>query len=1058
MRLANKIACWASFVFLLAVPSTTEQADYSPAPELPSPLRLAFMDSTSPEARIALEKHIDDLDGVIGEWLNVDADGKVSAEEDPDQDDASPLATIDLIRSTRPLTILALVSDDPGSDRAFARLGDPQFRFRLEQQLLVSVKKYGFDGLLINFENLRNVDEAGLRSLISELRPSLTAANRKIGVVLPGNQYLDYKALGALADLAVIELYDDTQPIGGPLSADPWWRRVIAERSKDIPAEKLVFAVASMGREWTSPIAADGESQFVSFAAVMLAAASQHVPVQFDPVSRNPHIRYTGGEGTEHDIWFLDAATAFNQVSGAVAELPRGVALRELGAEDDSLWSFFKKIGTGVALDPAAIEQVKCDSIAMRAGQGEVYRFKNAASEGRRSVQLSDTGEIAYESYEILPRPWELEVTGVQPGSVVLSFDDGPDPEYTPEILDILKQEDVKAIFFVTGFQSISHPDIVRRMAREGHEVGNHSFTHPDLSKLPDFLVRLELNSTQRVIQVLAGKPPRLIRPPYAADNMGYTPQEAHVLEIATGLGYRALGANLNPEDWRGIPAAKIVETVLREADNGNGSVIELHDAGGDRSQTVKALPILIEALRDRGFKFVRPSEFAGAAGEPVTQPTDDPWLKVATYATEGILVTSKFFWTLYWTCLALSSLRFFLLLVSALRSRRSGKSAPVYEPPVSALIPAYNEEKVIVRTIQGVLNSDYPALVEIIVVDDGSTDATASVVEQAFKDEPRVRLFRVPNRGKAEALNYGLSRMQTEIAVMLDADTQLHSGAVRFLARHFIDPKIGAVAGNAKVGNRKNLLTNLQALEYITAQNLERAGLAQLNAMAVVPGAIGAWRREALLEAGGFSPTTLAEDCDLTFALHRLGYKIVHDMSAVAWTEAPENWRAFARQRFRWTFGTLQAAYRHSDALVSGRLDGFNLLTLPSVLLFGVILPLIGPVLDFLLSITVCTAIAGLYMHPEAFDLQPALWVVGSYTFVFLIELSAALLAFALEPNEQKTLLWCLPVQRICYRQVMYVIMIQAMLACLRGDAQGWNKLKRVGSVTGDAVPGLPS
>jgi peptidoglycan-N-acetylglucosamine deacetylase len=407
-----------------------------------------------------------------------------------------------------------------------------------------------------------------------------------------------------------------------------------------------------------------------------------------------------------------------------------------------------------------------------------------------------------------------------------------------------------------------------------------------------------------------------------------------------------------------------------------------------------------------------------------------------------------------------LSTLRFFLLLVSALHSCRSGKSTPAheYEPPVSALIPAYNEEKVIVRTIQGVLSSDYPALVEIIVVDDGSTDATASVVEQAFKDEPRVRLFRVPNRGKAEALNYGLSRMQTEIAVMLDADTQLHNGAVRFLARHFVDPKIGAVAGNAKVGNRKNLLTNLQALEYITAQNLERAGLAQLNAMAVVPGAIGAWRREALLEAGGFSPTTLAEDCDLTFALHRLGYKIVHDMNAVAWTEAPENWRAFARQRFRWTFGTLQAAYRHSDALMSGRLDGFNLLTLPSVLLFGVILPLIGPVLDFLLLITVCTATAGLYMHPQAFDLQPTLWVVGSYTFVFLIELFAALLAFSLEPNEQKTLLWYLPVQRVCYRQVMYVIMIQAVLACLRGDAQGWNKLKRVGSVTGDAVPGLPS
>jgi peptidoglycan-N-acetylglucosamine deacetylase len=234
---------------------------------------------------------------------------------------------------------------------------------------------------------------------------------------------------------------------------------------------------------------------------------------------------------------------------------------------------------------------------------------------------------------------------------------------------------------------------------------------------------------------------------------------------------------------------------------------------------------------------------------------------------------------------------------------------------------------------------------------------------------------------------------MQTDIAVMIDADTHLHPGAVRLLVRHFADGRIGAVAGNAKVGNRKNLLTKLQALEYITAQNLERAGLARFDAMAVVPGAIGAWRREALLKAGGFSPTTLAEDCDLTFSLHRLGYKIIHDMEAVAWTEAPESWSTFARQRFRWTFGTLQAAFRHADAIFSGRWDGFTLLTLPSVVLFGVILPLLGPILDLMLLIAVSIGAAGLFMHPQAFDLQPTLWIVGSYTCVFLIRIACGVI-----------------------------------------------------------------
>jgi peptidoglycan-N-acetylglucosamine deacetylase len=203
---------------------------------------------------------------------------------------------------------------------------------------------------------------------------------------------------------------------------------------------------------------------------------------------------------------------------------------------------------------------------------------------------------------------------------------------------------------------------------------------------------------------------------------------------------------------------------------------------------------------------------------------------------------------------------------------------------------------------------------------------------------------------------------------------------------------------------------------------------------------------------------TTLAEDCDLTFSLHRLGYKIVHDMEAVAWTEAPESWRTFARQRFRWTFGTLQAAFRHADAIGSRHCRGFTLLTLPSVLLFGVVLPLIGPILDLMLLIAVCTGSIGLFMHPQAFDLGPALWIVGSYACIFLIELFAALLAFALEPNEQKGLICYLPIQRICYRQVMHVIMIQALLASLRGNAQGWNKLKRIGSVSPDSIPGLPS
>jgi spore germination protein YaaH len=251
MSEAKKIAWRASLAILLAMFWLPGRVDYS-VPVRLAPLRLAFIDSTSPEARITLKNHLDDLDGVIGEWLNVDSDGNVSEEEDPGQDDGSPSATIGFIRARRPLTILALVSDEPDSSRAFARLSDPGFRWRLEQQLLGSVRKFNFDGLLINFADSQTADEAGLRDLIGELRAELGAHNKTIGVVLPADPFMDYKALGSLADMVVIKLYQDGQSSVGPLAPEWWWRRVIAERSRDIPADRLVFAVASTGREWSS--------------------------------------------------------------------------------------------------------------------------------------------------------------------------------------------------------------------------------------------------------------------------------------------------------------------------------------------------------------------------------------------------------------------------------------------------------------------------------------------------------------------------------------------------------------------------------------------------------------------------------------------------------------------------------------------------------------------------------------------------------------------------------------------------------------------------------------
>jgi cellulose synthase/poly-beta-1,6-N-acetylglucosamine synthase-like glycosyltransferase/peptidoglycan/xylan/chitin deacetylase (PgdA/CDA1 family)/spore germination protein YaaH len=1061
-----KLARWLSLALFFAMTSSTmSQFKHSALSARASPFRFAFMDSTSPAARAALAQHIDELDGLIGEWLSADAKGNLSELEDPDQNGANIAATLKTVaEAAQHLEIIALISDEPGKHRAFAHLSNPKFRSKLERQIGESARKYDFDGILVNFEDPTGVDETALHKFIDELHAQFAPMNKKVGVVVPGDFPIDYAALASLSDLVVVELFNEGISKAGPLSPRTWWQRAAEARSASIPPEKLIFAIASTGRDW-SEAAEDHESQPMSFDSLMLAASFSRATISFDPISGNPHFTFADSQDHLHDVWFLDAVTCFNQINRLAELQPRALALWELGAEDQSIWSVFNHVESGVRSDPSGLEDIPSNYMMARIGKGEVYRFLTRAKPGHRSIHFGD-GEIDSETYRNFPSPWEAQVSGFLSGAIVLTFDDGPDPEYTERVLDILQREHLKATFFVTGLQSLKHPGTIRRIVREGHELGNHSFTHPDLSKLPDFLVQLELNATQRLLQVLTGRSVRVLRPPYAADQMADSIEEAHVLEVATRLGYVAIGANLNPDDWSGIPAQEIIHRVLEKAQSGAGSVIELHDAGGDRTNTVEALPGIIETLRRNGFRFVQVSELLGPNGSTSFPVSEDSWLWVAKLGLEGMSLAQKIFIGMLWTCIVLSSLRFLLLLVCAIRERMSRRVASAHSPAVSVLIAAYNEEKVIARTLESILASNYPGVTEVIVVDDGSTDGTSCVAQKArrrakrsaFAHGPgtRVRVLRKQNGGKAEALNFAVEHMRTEIAVMLDADTCLQANAIRYLVRHFDDPAVGAVAGNAKVGNRINVVTKLQALEYVTSQNLERAGLAKLNAITVVPGAVGAWRREAVLRAGGFTPATLAEDCDLTFCLHRLGYKIVHDMEAIGWTEAPETWRGFSRQRFRWIYGTLQAAYRHSNAILhpSCSCGGFALLTLPSVVLFSVILPLISPVLDLFLVMAIVNGTVELLMHPQTYNIQAVTWGIFSYLYIFLIDLTTAVLAFALEPKEDRRLIAYLPLQRICYRQLFYVIILRALMSCLRGNAQGWNKLARVGSVNFGSLP----
>jgi cellulose synthase/poly-beta-1,6-N-acetylglucosamine synthase-like glycosyltransferase len=390
------------------------------------------------------------------------------------------------------------------------------------------------------------------------------------------------------------------------------------------------------------------------------------------------------------------------------------------------------------------------------------------------------------------------------------------------------------------------------------------------------------------------------------------------------------------------------------------------------------------------------------------------------------------------------------LSALALIQARRELKTVfPAIDPErfVTVMIPAFNEERVIVRAVQGVLASTEVAI-EVIVIDDGSSDATSAVVAQAFAGDDRVRLLTLANGGKARALNRGLELARGEIVIALDADTQFEPTTIARLARWFVDPTLGAVAGNAKVGNRVNLITRWQALEYITAQNLERRALARLNAITVVPGAVGAWRLAAIRAVGGYPDDTLAEDQDLTIAIQRAGWAVQYDQFAIAWTEAPETMRALAKQRFRWAFGTLQCLWKHRSAIGRSQPRGLGWVGLPQAIVFQILLAAISPIIDLALVVSFATTYVAVSAHGWA-QTSHDLYTMLTYWLVFTaIDLLAATIAFALERRERWRLLWLLIPQRIGYRQVMYYVVLKAIAQALRGPMVGWGKLARTGRV----------
>ena len=1033
-------------------PMATSRHHATPASD---PIVAAFAVQWDAASRAALQRHGDRLDWVIveGAFLGRGKRDEITVTLDPDLlDDARKYdAAVHLM-----LTNFGATGFD--STLVTAIVGSAATRKRAVAQLASVVRERGLQGVTIDFELVPSSAHPQVLSFINELRTALHPLGAVISAAIPVSEDDAYPLAqyGAALDYVIPMLYDEHADTGepGPVASAAWFAARLDVVLDAIPAKKLLIGLGQYGYHWRSD---RPEAATVSVSEAMALGRAARGGPFFDVRSRNPTAGWRDEQGVTHTVWYLDATTMWNQVRAAEKTGVAGLALWRLGGEDVTLWRVLGR--DGLVGTPDSLSALPNDGISVIVGEGEILAVEGRQGSGLRRIGVDALGFVEQQTLMRPPGGYLVSRGGAAANRVALTFDDGPDGQFTGAILDTLASRKAVASFFVVGRQVQQLPELTRRIVAEGHEIGNHSWSHPDFAVLGTANIKMELAATGRLIEAVTGHRPLLFRPPYIGDARPATDDRLRPMAIANELGYRVAALEIDTKDWYESDPRQIVANALSALERKNGRIILLHDAGGDRSSTIAALGPLIDSLRARGYE---PTTVAGLlnvmpqAGTPAA-PTDEAtqrWLNLA--AVQMYTFGERTLVAIFLVALLLGMLRLVGIGTLAALQRfvprfarpRYGRRAEdaEYQPSVSVVIPAWNEARVIGRTVSSVLAQSYPNF-EVVVVDDGSTDDTAQEAMSA-SDDPRVRVIRKLNGGKAAAINHGMTHANGTVIVVIDADTLLAPDAIRHLVRPLADKRVGAVAGNAKVGNRVNLVTRWQAVEYVTSQNLDRRAFVMLNCITVVPGAIGAWRKEAVLEAGGFRTDTLAEDQDLTLTLLRRGHRVALADQAVALTEAPETFEGLLKQRFRWSFGTLQCAWKHRAAVGRRSAGALGLVALPNIWLFQLLFPLLAPAADIALLLTLGRLLVespALGAHVAWTHAEPVMLL---YVLFLAVDTITALIGVAFEPGEKLSQALLVPLQRIAYRQVLYVALCKAMRAALKGWAPGWGKLERTGRV----------
>jgi peptidoglycan-N-acetylglucosamine deacetylase len=1025
---------------------------------LPKKGLIAFLDNEYP-SYYSLKENITRVAAVVVPWINFDSEGKIKL----DSSDLKDLES-DFVNKFRPgVNLFLQISDynylqqDKGKDSFVKFLNN--YTDEDIKQISDYITNNGFKGIVFSFESEKWESSQIDKFLAFRDRLDQVVKKEKLVVLdtlnLNANDEL-IKKLEGKQNLFILNYWDNSTTTNTGLYDSRTQPEQLKKLIQKLNSNKYYINFPTYNKDVV--FGSEGEVSYIqkkSFGDTVELIKKLKLTISTDS-DNNSFVEYVDDEKKPHKIFLGDGVILFNQLfdlSKILKEdLYEGYAFSNIGFEDDTVWDVLKAESFNARLSVLE-KKFKVDTLVENKGQGVLAKILSDFEYGVRKFKFSE-GYISGQMWEKLPARSIVQRSGFKPKTLTLTFDDGPDPVYTPQILDILKKYDVKATFFVIGKNVKEYPEIAKRIVTEGHVIANHSYSHPRLNNLSSVTVDTEISGTDEILSQLVNVKTDFFRTPYN-DIYGFnTENDLSILKELRKYNKFAVEDDVDTKDWLVKDPVAINTKTFDTLDKQSGSVLLLHDGGGDRTSTVKALPGMIEGIQKRGYAIENLStnpDLNKNSNESAQnkQFEEQEFSLIVSRLLSNSLATIIIFATIIGVVKYI--LMFALYLYSIIKEKRSKKLAS-FTPKVSIIVPCYNEQKVICNTISSLLLSNYPDL-EIVMVDDGSKDDSYNVVKKMFKKESRVSAYKKENGGKSSALNFGISVAKNEYVICVDADTVFAKDAVRKLMRHFKNENIGAVAGNVQIGNAINNLTKAQQLEYALSQNFEKQAFSSVNSVVVVPGPIGAWRKPVLLGAGGYHKDNLAEDTDLTLRVLQQGWGIHYESDAICITESPEDYKSFIKQRNRWQFGVLQVLFKNFELLFNANYGFIGMFTLP-IILFQYILisfyPIMMVSIGWYLAGFIFDSYNGGFGLGFSFLWQNKLFLYFSAVYI-LLDAFRIVLAISKEKyvkNKYKMIL-IIPYYLFIFQNLMSLITFWTLVRAIRGKIATWGHLTRTGSVS---------